>query len=91
VDETTVTSREIKITVKLFAILKDVVAKRDIRLVIPEGATILVLKNKIIQDYPSLKSFSNIFIFSVNHTVATNDTVIDANDEVALLPPVSGG
>lgn len=90
-DETTVTSREIKITVKLFAILKDVVTKKEIRLVIPQGATISVLKHKIIQEYPSLNSFSNIFIFSVNHTVATNDTVIDENDEVALLPPVSGG
>jgi len=59
--------------------------------VIPQGATISVLKNKMIQEYPALNSFSNEFIFSVNYTVATNDTVIDANDEVALLPPVSGG
>jgi molybdopterin synthase catalytic subunit len=87
----TVTSMDIKVTVKLFAILKDILAKKEIRLVIPQGATISVLKNKMIQEYPALNSFSNKFIFSVNYTVATNDTVIYANDEVALLPPVSGG
>jgi molybdopterin synthase catalytic subunit len=94
VGETTVTlidSRDSKITVKLFAILKDVVAKKEIKLLVPHGGTVGFLKSQIIQEYPSLNSFSNKFIVSVNHKVATDGTVLHANDEIALLPPVSGG
>jgi molybdopterin converting factor small subunit len=49
------------------------------------------LNNEILNKYPQLKSFSNKFVTSVNCKVTTGDTVITSGDEIALLPPVSGG
>ena len=88
---TGVVSDDDKIKVRLFAILKDTVGKKEIIVAVPSGATLKMLKNKILQEYPSLNSFSNKFILSVNLKVATDDTIISPSDEIAILPPVSGG
>ncbi|HRN41043.1 MAG TPA: MoaD/ThiS family protein [Vicingus sp.] len=42
-----------------------------------------------IQQYPVLKNKS--FKIAVNQQMATNNTVINENDEIALLPPFAGG
>lgn len=88
---TAVVSDDDKIKVKLFAVLKEAVGKKEIIIAVPTGATVKMLKNKILQEYPSLDSYSNKFILSVNLKVATGDTIITPRDEIAILPPVSGG
>lgn len=80
-----------KIKVKLFAILREVVGESEITITVPTGITVNHLNNEILKKYPQLKSFSNKFVTSVNCKVTTGDTVITSKDEVALLPPVSGG
>jgi molybdopterin converting factor subunit 1 len=88
---TAVVSDDDKIKVRLFAVLKEAVGKKEIIIAVPSGATVKMLKNKILQEYPSLISFSNKFIISVNLKVATGDTIITPRDEISILPPVSGG
>lgn len=80
-----------KIKVKLFAILRERVGESEITITVPSGITVNHLNNEILKKYPQLKSFSNKFVTSVNCKVTTGDTVITSKDEVALLPPVSGG
>ena len=80
-----------KIKVKLFAILRERVGESEITITVPSGITVNHLNNEILKKYPQLKSFSNKFVTSVNCKVTTGDTVITTKDEVALLPPVSGG
>jgi molybdopterin converting factor subunit 1 len=80
-----------KIRVRLFAILKEMVGEREITITAPTGITVSHLNNEILKKYPQLKSFSNKFVTSVNCKVTTGDTIITSNDEIALLPPVSGG
>lgn len=80
-----------KIKVKLFAILRERVGESEITITVPTGITVNHLNNEILKKYPQLKSFSNKFVTSVNCKVTTGDTVITSKDEVALLPPVSGG
>jgi molybdopterin converting factor subunit 1 len=80
-----------KITVRLFANLREVVGEREITIIVPSGVTVRHLNNEIFRKYPQLKSFSNKFVTSVNCKVTTGDTIITSSDEVALLPPVSGG
>ena len=80
-----------KIKVKLFAILRERVGEGEITITVPSGITVNHLNNEILKKYPQLKSFGNKFVTSVNCKVTTGDTVITSNDEVALLPPVSGG
>jgi len=47
------------------------------------------LTTYFIQQYPVLKNKS--FKIAVNQQMATNNTVINENDEIALLPPFAGG
>jgi molybdopterin converting factor subunit 1 len=80
-----------KIKVRLFAILREVVGEREITITVPSGVTVSYLNNEILKKYPQLKSFSNKFVTSVNCKVTAGDTIITSSDEIALLPPVSGG
>ena len=77
--------------VRLFAILKDAVGKREITINVPSRVTVSYLNNEILKKYPQLRSFSNKFVTSVNCKVTSGDTIITSSDEIALLPPVSGG
>ena len=79
-----------EITVKLFAISKELIGKSE-SLLLPNGITIGMLRAKILEIHPSLNSLNNQFVLAVNHKIVTEDTIINACDEVALLPPVSGG
>ena len=80
-----------KIKVKLFAILRERVGESEITISVPTGITVDYLNSEILKKYPQLKSFNNKFVTSVNRKVTTGDTIISSKDEIALLPPVSGG
>lgn len=80
-----------KIKVKLFAILRERVGKSEITITVPTGITVNYLNSEILKKYPQLKSFNNKFVTSVNWKVTTGNTIISSKDEIALLPPVSGG
>jgi molybdopterin converting factor subunit 1 len=77
--------------IKLFAILREVVGEKEITISVPSGVTVSYLNDEILKKYPQLKSFKNKFITSVNCKVGSSDTIISFGDEIALLPPVSGG
>ena len=80
-----------KIKVKLFAILRERVGESEITISVPMGITVDYLNSEILKKYPQLKSFNNKFVTSVNWKVTTGSTIISSKDEIALLPPVSGG
>lgn len=80
-----------KIKVKLFAILRERVGESEITITVPTGITVNYLNSEILKKYPQLNSFSSKFVTSVNWKVTTGDTIISSRDEIALLPPVSGG
>ena len=80
-----------EIKVKLFAILRERVGESEITITVPTGITVNQLNSEILNKFPQLKSFSNKFVTSVNCKVTSGDTIITSKDEIALLPPVSGG
>jgi molybdopterin converting factor small subunit len=53
--------------------------------------TVRDLRKAILELYPSLHSSKIYFAIAVNHKVATDTTALNHLDEVALLPPISGG
>ncbi len=80
-----------EIKIRLFAILREVVGEKEITITIPSGVTVSYLNDEILKKYPQLESFKNKFITSVNCKTEASDTIISSSDEIALLPPVSGG
>jgi len=48
------------------------------------------LKEGLFSKYPELRNLSTLSI-AVNNEYAANETMVNSQDEVALIPPVSGG
>jgi len=80
------------ITVKFFAILKDKAGMPEVQFArVP--ATVSELLVQLSKEFPALSeiiSHSRLLI-SVNHEFAKPDTELKDNDEIAIMPPFSGG
>ncbi len=73
-----------------FGILRDIVKENAIDLTINKGVTIANLKEFLLKKYENLNAYSN-FSIAVNEAYIDSDYVLQQNDVVALIPPVSGG
>jgi MoaE-MoaD fusion protein len=71
--------------------LKDLAHVGADSLTLPEGAIVADVLNHYQERIPTLKSLLPSIAISVNQEYAGADVKLKANDEVALLPPVSGG
>lgn len=80
-----------QIRVLFFGMLKDLARLGSEILVLPEDATVADVLNHYSDRIASLKSLLPSIAISVNREYAGPDAKLKANDEVALLPPVSGG
>jgi len=79
------------VTVKLFAILRDTAGVPELPLALPDGATVAVAVDALLALHPALAPFGARIACAVNLTRVPRDTVLRDGDELALLPPVSGG
>ena len=79
------------LSVKLFASLRQAINSDEIKIDIENGITVSQLKKIIFETFPRLKKLNIPFFVAVNYKYATDSDVIDITDEVALIPPVSGG
>src|SRR5438270_9564839 len=80
-----------RVRVLLFGVLKDLAEKSNDALDLPEGALVRDALAHCIARSPKLKESMASLAVAVNHEYAGLETMLQANDEVALLPPVSGG
>ncbi len=82
---------QIHITVLYFAGAKDATGKRRESIKLPEYTTIRELLLEISSTHPRIRNILNSIKVAVNYKVVDVDTILKESDEVALLPPVSGG
>ena len=80
-----------KIALKLFAIAKQLSGEDTIELELSEGATVADLQTELSKRVPDLQPMMQTLRIAVNSEYASEQTVIRATDEVACIPPVSGG
>jgi MoaE-MoaD fusion protein len=80
-----------KIKVKFFAILRERVGAGEIAKEIPEGTTIAQLWKGLQEDYPKLAAPGFRLLYAVNQNYVTPEHILEDGDEVAIIPPVSGG
>ena len=80
-----------KIRVKLFASYREALNKDEIDVGIEEGSDVSALIEVIKKNYPELGILTETVIVSINKEYAEYNTLLKNGDEVALLPPVSGG
>ena len=81
------------VTVKYFANLKQMAGKDEDQFDINEGTTLAQLSDLIKQSVPQLGDMvrEKKVMISLNYDVVPLDTVVKDGDEIALLPPFSGG
>ena len=80
-----------RVRVLFFGLLKDLVGKASDSLELPEGASVRAVLEHYGSGNPRLKEYLPSLALAVNQQYASPDTKLKADDEVALLPPVSGG
>lgn len=84
-------SQTIRIKVLFFGRLKDVAGQPEETLDLNEASTIEQLFALYSQRFPELAKYRSSVVASRNREFAAWDTPLHSGDEVAFLPPVSGG
>src|SRR6202140_5045380 len=80
-----------RVRVLFFGILKEMVGKSADLIDLPDGASVRDLLARYEVHNPRLKESLPALALAVNQQYAGPDTRLSPDDEVALLPPVSGG
>ena len=80
-----------RVTVRLFARLHDLVGDGEIEWRMPEGARVSDLWRDLAVRFPAIAPYGGSVSCAVNADYAKMDAALSEGDEVAFLPPVSGG
>ena len=79
------------ITVLFFARLSDIAGARRTELEIGEGLTAGDAYALLAQRFPGMEALADIVMFAVNTEYVSASHRLAPGDELALIPPVSGG
>lgn len=80
-----------RVTVRLFARLRDIAGASDLARELPEEATADTVWRLLADEHPELAAYRGAVSVAVNAEYARMDARIADGDEIAFLPPVSGG
>jgi molybdopterin converting factor subunit 1 len=78
------------INIKLFGIAAEQAGQRTVQLDVSDQCDLHELQSKLKLSFPKLESIVN-FSIAVNQAYAKENCLIHAHDEIAFIPPVSGG
>jgi molybdopterin converting factor subunit 1 len=81
----------VRVTVRLFARLREIAGADELARELAPGATIGDLWRQLAGEFPALGPYERSISSAVNADYARMDHVLRTGDEVAFLPPVSGG
>ncbi|PCH78226.1 MAG: molybdopterin synthase sulfur carrier subunit [Flavobacteriaceae bacterium] len=79
-----------KCNLLLFGIAAEIVGTNELTIDIVKDSNVLGLKKILIDTYVGFKNVDQ-FAIAVNESYASDETVIEKNDIIAIIPPVSGG
>lgn len=79
------------IRVLCFGLLKEICGGSEHWIELPEGATAGAVFEHYAKEFPQLREMAASIVLARNHQFATKGERLSQGDEVALLPPVSGG
>jgi molybdopterin converting factor subunit 1 len=80
-----------RVTVRLFARLRDLAGAGELTRVVPAGATVATVWRALASEFPAMAQYETAISSAVNSDYARMDARVADGDEVAFLPPVSGG
>ena len=80
-----------RVTVRLFARLRDLAGTGELTRDVSAPATVQTVWNALVAEMPSLLEYERTMSVAVNAEYARMAASVHDGDEVAFLPPVSGG
>ena len=80
-----------RVKTRFFAAIKDIVGTSEVELDLAPGTTAGNLLQRYCQQYPPLSRYANNALIAVNLEFVPPETRLQEGDEVAFIPPVSGG
>jgi len=81
----------LRIVIRFFAIVRDKAGTAQADLELPAGATAAAALERIVKQFPGVREFLPRAAIAVNQAYVKPDTVLHDGDELAIIPPVSGG
>lgn len=73
-----------------FGIARDILGARTLAFETPDNVTVGELKRRLLEQYPSFVQLKSLYI-AVNAEYGDDDLALAEQDEIVLIPPVSGG
>lgn len=73
-----------------FGIAKEILGGQSTDIQLADNTTVEALKTRLKKEYPRLEKLTS-FAIAVNGTYVDEVQIIQPGDEVAIIPPVSGG
>jgi molybdopterin synthase catalytic subunit len=81
----------VHVQVRIFGALREALGAKELSMRVADGASTGELRALLAETHPAFAAFGPRLRVSVNRALATDDVVLADGDEVAFLPPVSGG
>ena len=82
---------QMQIIIRYFAGHRDITGRSEERIELDSGATVGSLWELLVGRYPRLAGYTGRILYAVNQEFGTLATELHDGDEVAFVPPVSGG
>ena len=80
-----------RVTIRLFARLRDIAGSGELTREAPAGANVGTVWSSLVSEFPELSAYERSISCAVNADYSRFTAVVADGDEVAFLPPVSGG
>ncbi len=81
----------ITVTVRFFASIRDITNTELMSISLPEDSSLQELRQKLICQFPEFEKWKEFVRFAINHNYREIDFILNDKDEIAVIPPVSGG
>lgn len=81
----------VRVTVRLFAMLAEAAGRRELAVTVPAGSRVRDVAAALARRVPALAPWVDRVSYALNMEYTQPDAAVADGDEVALLPPVSGG
>ena len=79
-----------KVDILAFGIAKDILNGSSLQIDLPDGATIGSLKAELMKRFPDFERLRSLRI-ALNAEYRADDVLLSEQDEIVIIPPVSGG